>query len=111
MKRYIFLLLFVLIPSFAFGATFYFDTTCTDTNPASGTPDGTNYDPTGPSCSGGSDSYYVTLADFNVTNWGTSAEILFRRGQTWSGALKPFIDLSECTFDNSDHKIMIQIKR
>jgi len=70
----------------AFGATVYFDPNCADNNVASGAPDGTGYNHTTFACSGGSDSYYVTMADFNVTNWGADSVILFKRGETWDDA-------------------------
>lgn len=88
MKRiFIILLGLLLIPSLAFGAavTYYVDTTCTDTNVGSATPDGTTYDPTTPACTGGAASYFVTIADINAAaatlNPGDS--ILFRKGKTW----------------------------
>jgi hypothetical protein len=79
----IFLILAFVVPGW--GATYYVDTTCTDTNPASGTVDGTAYDPATPACTGGSDSYYVTIADINAAaaTLAPGDTISFRKGQTW----------------------------
>lgn len=66
-------------------ATYYVDTTCTDTNPASATVDGAAYDSVTPACTGGSDSYFVTIADLNAAAATTAPgdTISFRKGQTW----------------------------
>jgi hypothetical protein len=83
------IILFLLLPLQVFGTTYYVDTTCTDSNPASGTVDGTAYNPAGPSCTGGSASYYVSVADINAAA-GTLVPgdtISFRRGQTWRATL------------------------
>ena len=79
------ILLFLLMPVWAFGTTYYVDNTCTDTNVASATVDGTAYDPATPACTGGSDSYFVTIADLNAAAATTAPgdSILFRKGQTW----------------------------
>lgn len=89
MKRtFIILLLGLLfIPSIAFGAavTYYVDNSCTDTNVASATVDGSAYDPVTPACTGGSAKYYTTIADINAAaaTLVPGDSILFRKGQTW----------------------------
>lgn len=86
MKRLTLLgVLFYILAGQAWGATYYVDTTCTDTNAASGTVDGTAYDPATPACTGGAASYYVSVADVNAAV-GTIAPgdtISFRKGQVW----------------------------
>ncbi|KKL58084.1 hypothetical protein LCGC14_2228920, partial [marine sediment metagenome] len=84
MKRLI-LILLLFFASPVGAADYYVDTTCTDTNPASATVDGTAYDPTGPACTGGADSYYVTIADLNAKSFSAGDNIYLRKGQTIVG--------------------------
>lgn len=72
-----------LTPSFAFAATYYVDSSITDTNVGSATPDCTNYDSVAFTCSGGSASAYKTIADINAGSFSSDDQILFRKGQTW----------------------------
>src|SRR3990172_8305754 len=84
MKKLIILLVaLATISSQAWGAIYYVDPDCTDTNPASATVDGTAYDPVAPACTGGSDSYYVTIADVNLKSFSAGDSILFKKGETW----------------------------
>ena len=90
MKKLIILLVaLATISSQAWGAIYYVDPDCTDTNPASATVDGTAYDPATPACTGGSDSYYVTIADVNLKSFSVGDSILFKKGETWREQLTP----------------------
>jgi hypothetical protein len=73
--------------SAAAGNIYYVDSSITDTNPASGTPDCTNYNPATFSCSGGSASAYKTIADVNAGSFSPDDQILFRKGQVWRETL------------------------
>ena len=77
----------LLLAYTAWGATYYVDPDCTDTNVGSGTPDGTQYDPAGLSCTGGGASYYVTIADVNAATFSANDSILFKKGETWTAAI------------------------
>jgi len=78
------LFLFPIKSSKANGTTYYVDNTITDTNPASATPDCTNYNLTTYTCSGGSASAFATIADINAFSaLAPGDSVLFRRGQTW----------------------------
>jgi parallel beta-helix repeat protein len=90
MKKLFIIIAVLLLPCWV-GAvtTYYVDTTCTDTNPASATVDGTAYDPATPACTGGSDSYYVTMADINAAaaTLTPGDTVSLRKGQTWRETL------------------------
>ena len=75
----------LLLPCWVGATIYYVDSSCTDTNPASATVDGTGYDPSTPACTGGSDSYFVTIADVNAAAATTAPgdTISFRKGQIW----------------------------
>lgn len=75
------------LDSSAAGDTYYVDSSIIDTNPASGTPDCTNYNPATFSCLGGSASAYKTIADVNAGSFQPGDEILFRGGLVWREAL------------------------
>ncbi|HUD02809.1 MAG TPA: choice-of-anchor Q domain-containing protein, partial [Candidatus Paceibacterota bacterium] len=78
------LILFFLAPGLAFAATYYVDSSITDTNVGSATPDCTNYDPIAFTCSGGSASAYKTVADINAFSaLAPGDSVLFRKGQIW----------------------------
>lgn len=86
MKRYLVVLLLLLARQ-VWGATYYVDSSCTDTNIGSAIVDGTAYDPVTPACTGGSASYYVTISDLVQKSFAAGDTILFRRGQIWKGNL------------------------
>lgn len=79
----IFISFFFLAHSSVHAATYYVDTTVTDTHVASGTPDFTTYDHTAFTTGSGTDSVYKTVADINAGAFSPDDQILFRRGQTW----------------------------
>lgn len=62
---------------------YYVDSSITDTNVASATPDFTTYNPVTYSTSTGTASVYKTIADLNACTFAAGDTILFRRGQTW----------------------------
>jgi hypothetical protein len=67
-----------------YAATYYVDSSITDTSVGSATPDCTNYDPVAFTCSGGSASAYKTIADINAFSaLAPGDSVLFRKGQTW----------------------------
>lgn len=84
-------LLWVSLPMFllllsvqaAHATTYYVDSSIADKNPASATPDCTNYNSSTFRCSGGSADAYATVADINAGSFSPGDNILFRRGQTW----------------------------
>jgi len=85
----ILIIILFLWSNFAWAATYYVDNSCTDTNPASHIVDGTTYDPATPACTGGSDSYYTTLADLSTSEetTGPGDFILLRSGKSWRETL------------------------
>ena len=89
MKRLLLIICIILTANVGFSATYYVNSACTDTNPASATVDGTDYDGSTGTCSTGSDSYYVSIADVNLADSVTAAgdSISFRRGQSWTGRI------------------------
>jgi len=78
-----FFVLFANKEAIAAGTIYYVDSSITDTNVASATPDCTNYDPAAFTCGGGSASAYKTMADVNAKTFSSDDQILFRKGQTW----------------------------
>ena len=78
-------LLFLLLPTWAFGTIYYVDSAITDTNVGSATCDFTTYNPTTFSTSTGSDCVYKTIADVNAKSPSAGDSVLFRKGQTWRG--------------------------
>lgn len=78
-----FLIFFFLIPTSVSAATYYVDTSVTDTNVASATPDFTTYDHSAFTTGSGSDRVYKTIADINAGSFSGDDQILFRKGQTW----------------------------
>src|SRR4030042_279943 len=76
-------LLIILLPLVAWGATYYVDSAVTDTNVASATPDFTTYNPATFETDTGSASVYKTLADVNLKAFAAGDSVLFRKGQTW----------------------------
>ena len=76
--------MFLLNPQEASAANYYVDSSITDTNPASATPDFTTYDSTTFATTGGSDSVFKTIADINAFSALQPGDsVLFRKGQTW----------------------------
>ena len=75
------------ISQHVYAATYYVDSSITDTHVGSATPDCTNYDPVAFTCSGGSASAYKTIADINAGSFTSDDQILFRKGQTWRETL------------------------
>jgi hypothetical protein len=71
----------------AAGTIYYVDSSITDTNTASATPDFTTYNPTTFATDTGSASVYKTIADVNLKSFSAGDSILFRRGQTWRETL------------------------
>jgi len=64
--------------------TYYVDSSITDTNVASATPDFTTYNPTTYATDTGSDSVFKTIADINAfSSLQPGDSVLFRKGQTW----------------------------
>ena len=63
--------------------TYYVDSSITDTNVGSATPDFTTYNPTTFATDTGSDSVYKTIADVNLKSFSAGDNIYFRKGQTW----------------------------
>lgn len=82
------ILSFFIFAGDGWGATYYVDSSCTDTHVGSATLDGTTYDLLTPACRGGSASYYVTIDDLNAKSFVAGDTILFRRGKTWKGNLR-----------------------
>jgi hypothetical protein len=68
-------------------ATYYVDSSVTDTNLASATADFTTYNPTTFATSTGSDSVYNSVLDISAGSFSPGDNILFRKGQTWYGTL------------------------
>ena len=66
---------------------FYVDSSITDTNFGSATPDCTNYNPATFTCSGGSANAYKTIADVNATTFKPGDSIFFKKGATFYGNL------------------------
>ena len=68
----------------ASAATFYVDSSVTDTHVASATPDFTNYNHTDFTTGSGSDSVFKTIGDINAFSaLAAGDQVLFRKGQTW----------------------------
>jgi len=65
-------------------AIYYVDSSITDTNVASGTPDFTTYNPVTFATDTGTDSVYKTIADVKAATFVAGDNILFRRGDTWA---------------------------
>ncbi len=88
-KKLLFLLL-ILFASPVWGTTYYVDSSITDTNVASATPDFTTYNPETFSTSTGSASVFKTIADINLlVTVAPGDSVLFRKGQTWRETLLP----------------------
>jgi hypothetical protein len=84
------LLFGLAVSQHVYAATYYVDSSITDTNVGSATPDCTNYDPAAFTCSGGSASAYKTIADINAFSaLAPGDSVLFRKGQTWREELDP----------------------
>ena len=77
------LFLFPVKEAEANGTTYYVDSSITDTNVGSATPDFTTYNPTTFETTGGSASVYKTIADINACSFSAGDSILLRKGQTW----------------------------
>jgi len=76
--------LVLLNPQEASAATYYVDSSVTDTNPASTIPDFTTYNSTTFATTGGSDSVFKTIADINAFSALQPGDnVYFRKGQTW----------------------------
>lgn len=72
--------------SIAQATTYYVDSTITNTNSSSITPDCTTYNPATFTCSGGTDKAFATLADVNAFSSTTllvGDSVLFRKGQAF----------------------------
>ena len=102
---YIILILLVLASS-AFGTVYirYVDSAIPDNNPASATPDCTNYNTSTFACSGGSESVYVSARDVALFLASLSADdtatVYYRKGQTWvidASNERPTIDTNNVT--------------
>lgn len=87
MKKIIIQILLILMYSLGWGATYYVDSSVTDTYVASATPDFTTYNPVTFATDTGSDLVYKTIADLNVKTWSAGDFIYFRKGQTWTEQL------------------------
>jgi hypothetical protein len=70
-----------------YATDYYVDSTVTDTNVASATPDFTTYNPTTFATGTGSSNVYKTVADVNTKSFSAGDKIYFRRGQTWRETL------------------------
>src|SRR4030042_4563232 len=69
-------------------ATYYVDSSITDTNIANATPDFMTYNHTTYETTGGTDSVFKTIADINAfAALQPGASVLFRRNQTWAEVL------------------------
>ena len=89
MKRILIIIaILVLGVGSAWGATYYVDSSITDTNVASATPDFTTYNPVTFATGTGSSSVYKTLADVLAKSFSGDDIIYFRRGQTWAERLR-----------------------
>jgi parallel beta-helix repeat protein len=71
----------------SWATSYYVDNLVADTNVASATPDFITYNPVTFSTIGGTASVYKTVADINACTFTNSDNILFRKGQTFSGQL------------------------
>ncbi|MFA6106701.1 MAG: choice-of-anchor Q domain-containing protein, partial [Patescibacteria group bacterium] len=68
----------------AYGATYYVDSSVTDTNVASATPDFTTYNHTTFATDTGTDSVFKTIADINAFSALQPGDnVYFRKGQIW----------------------------
>ena len=86
-KRILLAVILVIALAGPGGATVYYvDSAITDTNVGSATPDFTTYNPATFATTGGSASVYKTIADLNAKTFADNDQILFRKGQTWSGS-------------------------
>ena len=79
------ILLFLLATIQINAAIYYIDSSITDTNVASATPDFTTYNPVTFATTGGSASVFKTVEDVNAKTKLAGDQFLFRKGQTWSG--------------------------
>ncbi|MGD0942147.1 MAG: choice-of-anchor D domain-containing protein, partial [Terracidiphilus sp.] len=70
-------------PTSGSGNVYYVDNSIPDINPASATPDCTNYNPATFLCGGGSANAYATIADINSMILRPGDQVLFRRGEIW----------------------------
>src|SRR4030042_5012357 len=71
-------------------ATYYVDSSITDTNIANATPDFMTYNHTTYETTGGSDSVFKTIADVNAfAALQPGDSVLFRKSQTWREQLIP----------------------
>ncbi|RJR23040.1 MAG: hypothetical protein C4581_00010 [Nitrospiraceae bacterium] len=77
-------------PVKGWGATYYVDSSVTDTHVAGGIPDFMTYDPETFSTTGGVDPVFKTCADIGAHVWSGGDIIKFRRGQTWGERLKTY---------------------
>lgn len=85
MKK-IFLFLILVCSILISQATIYYvDSSITDTNVGSATPDFTTYNPTTFSTSTGTASVYKSVDDINLKVFAGGDQLLFRKGQTWVG--------------------------
>jgi parallel beta-helix repeat protein len=87
MKNLFALFILLLFSVVGKAATYYIDSSITDTNVGSATPDFTTYNPVTFSTTGGSASVYKTLADVNAKTKSAGDNYLFRKGQSWYGSL------------------------
>lgn len=81
----LFLLLFCSIT--AKSTNYYVDSSVTDTNVSSATPDFTTYNPVTFQTTGGTASVYNSIADVNAATFASGDFVYFRRGQSWYGQL------------------------
>ena len=84
---FLFIAFFHFAHTSTFAATYYVDSSVTDTNVASATPDFTTYNSATFATTGGSSSVYKTIADLNAKSFSAGDNIYFRRGQTWNEQL------------------------
>jgi len=75
--------LFFGLATQASATTYYVDSSITDTNVGSATPDFTTYNPTTFETTGGSASVYKTIADVAAKTFTAGDSVLFRKGQTF----------------------------
>jgi LysM repeat protein len=99
-QKIFFMCLLVFIFGFSFSgkasaATYYVDSSITDTNVASATPDFTTYDPITFSITGGSASVYKTIKDINAKVLAAGDVVRFKRGDTWTITDASYLQLYE----------------
>jgi len=86
-KVFLIIACLLLFTNIGLATDYYVDSSVTDTNYQSATPDFTTYDHLTFATTGGTDSVFATVADVNAVALAAGDNVYFRRGQIWREAL------------------------